>query len=90
MPQYSGLHELRTVLTADDPDTRASAYGAVIGADQKVSDVLAEQPPEETVSALVESGVIEDRSGEDRPPASELRQEMLEVLKQIEKNTGGN
>lgn len=77
---YDGLAQLRAELTADDPDRRAPAYGAVMEAGLKPSQVLGQQPPE---AQLVGAGVIPESASESSRPARAVREETLEVLKDI-------
>lgn len=92
MAEYSSLAELRADLTADDPDERASAYGAVLSADIEVSEVLSSNPPEDD---LREAGVIPELDESDTlPPAAETRKrtnDLLEqVVEQLKQMNGGN
>lgn len=89
MSDYPGLAALRSGLTTDDPDQRAEAYGSVLNADVQPSQVLEASPDEAVVQALVEADVIPEDADADREPAAVQRQKMVELLKQIEANTGG-
>lgn len=83
MAQYPSLATLRSVLTAQDPDDRGEAYGAVYEAGVNPSDVLGVEPSDETVDTLVESGVIPKDSAEDYRDAAEYRQETVGLLEEI-------
>lgn len=84
-PQYDGLASLRQALTADDPDQRAPAYGAVMEADLEPSEVLSTEPPE---GQLRQAGVIPEKGGRDQTTDAQMAR-VIELLEQIEANTGG-
>lgn len=84
-PQYDGLAELREALTADDPDRRAPAYGAVMEADLEPSAVLSTDPPGQ---ALRDAGVIPADQGRGRTTDDQLDQ-IVQLLQEIAANTGG-
>lgn len=79
-PEYPSLSDLRSDLTADDPDERASAYSAVLEADLVVSDVLGQEPPSEE---LVEAGVIPENDTSNQPSTVEQRRRNEELLTEI-------
>lgn len=57
--------------------------------DVQPSEVLTNEPTEETLTTLREAGVI-PAAGEAGIPANEFRHEVIDLLKQIETNTGGS
>lgn len=90
MPEYPSLAALRSGLTTDDADERGRAYGSVLNADDDVqpSDVLAGDPSDETVDALIESDVVPRSAAggggtRDRKSSAELRERQVELLEQI-------
>lgn len=91
---YDDLAQLRGALTAEDPDRRATAYSAVLEQDLDVSTILKGDVPETAVQGLRDGGVIpEADESETGPPAASVRQETLEVLKEIRdavQNDGGS
>lgn len=82
--EYDGLAALRAALTADDPDERAPAYGAVYEADLEPSEVLGQEPPEDR---LVEAGVIpssEDRGRTTQDTLEEIATTLNQILVELE------
>lgn len=95
MSDYASLADLREELTANDPDQRANAYGAVMSHDIQPSQVLGSKPDQSAIDTLTDNGVIPERSAPGRAKA-ERDEEVLTVLKEcrdlltaIETNTGG-
>lgn len=92
LTDYNNLAALRAALTDDDPDRRATAYGAVyeLDADVKPSDVLATNPSEETVQALVDGGVIPSGSANGATGREQLARvvELLERLVELAEQEG--
>lgn len=77
---YGDIAQLREALTVEDPDQRAPAYGAVMEAGFQPSEVLSNDPPEED---LAEAGVIGTAGGDSGRPAQEVREEQVELLRDI-------
>ena len=93
---YSSLAELRSALTAENPDERASAYGSVMEHDVQVSSILGTNPDGAAVQTLVDAGVIPSASENAGDPAAQTRKQQVELLQQcldqletIAANTGG-
>lgn len=94
--EYNSLAELRSELTADDPDERANAYGSVMGQDVQVSQVLGTDPDEVALRDLRAAGVIPEESSSAGRSKAERDEEVVELLVEvrdllvdIEANTGG-
>lgn len=86
MAQYQNLAKLRSALTSDDAETRSEAYGTVYEqADVSPQTVLSD---DEVVDHLRDVGVLE--AEEQRPSSAEQRDRIIELLQNIEANTGGD
>lgn len=85
-PQYESLASLRQKLTVDDANARIQAYEACFEAGVDAQLVLEE--PDDVVDELQAAGVI-PRTTPEGPPASEQRQEMLDLLREVRDSVGG-
>lgn len=83
MSEYPNLAALRGELTEDDPDRRASAYQSVMQAGLEVSAVLGGDPDEAVVEQLAQKGVIPETTDDEGRPAHEVREEQVELLREI-------
>lgn len=85
MAQYQNLARLREALTSDDAETRSEAYGVVYEkADVSPTEVLNDDDVEQH---LQEVGVVE--APDNRTSNHEQREQIIELLQQIEANTAG-
>lgn len=90
MSDYDSLAALRRALTAEDPDRRANAYGAVMRIDMQVSSVLDADPDDDAVAELVENDVIpEPGPGARGRSIADREEEIVELLKEIRDGLGG-
>lgn len=89
MPEYDNLADLRQALSADDPDSRAEAYGAVMQHDVEPSQLLQTPPDDGAVETLRSADVLAQPGEEDRS-AADQRQEILEKLNEIADHLGGS
>lgn len=86
---YEALADLRGALTADNPDRRAEAYGAVVETGHDVSDVLSTPPKSDAIAALEDAQVIPSEEQTEAFPQAEYKHRVVSLLEDIEANTGG-
>lgn len=84
-PQYESLASLRQDLNSDDRGRMLDAADSVRDAGLSVDEVTSQDPPTE---ALVGAGIVPPTSS--AKPAQSQREEMVDLLRQIEQNTGGS